>query len=111
MAFFTPEKLKRRKIVVDESAISCDSVEVKNRLNRIEDNYEKLDSILAELELKMATDERLKAIDASTPDDFESTFGIKQKRKWRPAKKKKKRKTDASARRSKSKSADPRKPR
>ena len=101
MAFFTPNKLKRQKIDVDESGISCNSPEVQKRLNRIEENYLELNTILAELETKIQSDERLKAIDDANVD-FEQTFGIKKKRKWKTAKKKTK------PRRS---SANPKKPR
>lgn len=102
MAFFSPGKLKPRKIEVDQSAISCDSPEVQKRLDRIESNYEQLDTILANLEAKMASDERLKAIDESSAADFEQTFGVKRKRKWKPAKKSRTRKR---------RSAGPNKPR
>ena len=108
MTFFSREKLKRKKIEVDHSQISCDSKEVQTRLARIENNYEQLDSILADLEAKMASDDRLRAIDESNADDFEQTFGIRRKRKWRPAKAKKKKSKKASA---KSPSSNPRKPR
>jgi uncharacterized protein YpiB (UPF0302 family) len=105
MAFFSPEKLKHRDIVVDEMQVSSDSPEVQKRLERIEQNYQELDSILSDLETKMSSDERLKAIDEATAEGFEETFGVKRKRKWRSPKPKKK-----SRSRSRS-SADPRKPR
>ena len=72
-------------IVIDSSTASCDSPEVKKRLERIHDNYRQLDEILAELESKIESDERLAAID-DAEIDFESAYGIKKKRKWRPAK-------------------------
>lgn len=89
MAFFSPGKLKARKIEVDHSALSSDSPEMKKRLSRIQENYLELDSILADLEAKIQADERLKAIDDKNVD-FEGTFGIKKKRKWRAPKPKSK---------------------
>lgn len=108
MTFFSPDKLKPRKIVADHSSASCDSPQVKMRLDRIDENYRQVDSILAELELKIAGDERLKAIDDANVD-FEQTYGIKKKRKWRSAKPKAKSK--AKSRRRSTSSADPKKPR
>jgi len=104
MTFFEPDKLKRRKIEIDRSVICSDSPEVQKRLDRIDENYQQLDAILIELELKIQSDERLKAIDDENVD-FEQTFGVKKKRKWRPAKSKTKSKRRASG------SADPKKPR
>ena len=104
MAFFSPEKLKQRRIEIDESSVSSDSPDVQKRLERIEENYQQLDDILADLESKIKQDERLKAID-DTSVDFEATYGIKKKRKWRPAKPKSKSKRRRTA------SVDPKKPR
>jgi len=117
MAFFSPEKLKRKKIEVDDSAINSLSPEVQKRLDRIEGNYKQLDEILAELESKMASDDRLKAIDQASPEDFEATFGVKKKRKWRAPKPKSKRRRSKKAATglkssvTTSQSADPKKPR
>lgn len=117
MAFFSPEKLKRKSIEIDHSEISSLSPEVQKRLERIEGNYQELEAILAELESKMASDDRLKAIDQSSAEDFEATFGVKRKRKWRTPKpkskrrKSKKRATSLKAGKVTAKSADPKKPR
>ena len=117
MAFFSPEKLKRKKIEVDNSTITSLSPEVKKRLDRIEGNYQQLDEILAELESKMASDDRLKAIDESSAEDFEATFGVKRKRKWRTPKPKSKRRKSRNASAAlktankSTASADPKKPR
>jgi hypothetical protein len=108
MTFFSPEKLKRRQIEIDSSTASCDSPEVKKRLARIQDNYRQLNEILADLESKIESDERLKAID-DAEIDFESAYGIKKKRKWRPAKTKASRKTKA--KRVSAAAANPKKPR
>ena len=62
---------------------------LEKRLDRIHDNYRQLDAILAELESKIESDERLKAID-DAEIDFESAYGIKKKRKWRPSEAKRK---------------------
>jgi vacuolar-type H+-ATPase subunit I/STV1 len=104
MAFFSPEKLKQRRIEIDESSATSESAEVQKRLNRIEANYQQLDDILADLESKIDQDERLKAIDDANVD-FEATYGIKKKRKWKPAKPKSKTKRRRAA------SVDPKKPR
>ena len=82
MTFFSADKLKPRRIEIDSSRIHSDSPEVLKRLERIQENYEQLDSILAELESKIESDERLNAID-NADVDFEITFGVKKKRKWR----------------------------
>lgn len=84
MAFFTPNKLRSRSIEIDDTQPQADSDQVRQRLARIEANYQQLESILAELESKMQSDDRLKAIDDANVD-FEATFGIKKKRKWRAA--------------------------
>jgi len=47
---------------------------VQERLDRIRENYDQLNSILAELESQFDSDERLKAIDDANVD-FEITFG------------------------------------
>ncbi len=103
MAFFSPEKLRPRPIEIDESTAGCDSPDIQRRLDRIEQNYRQLDAVLGDIEDKLSKDDRLTALD-NDQIDFESEFGIKPKRKWRPAKTKPKR-------RRKSASAHPRKPR
>lgn len=86
MTFFSADKLKPRRIKkIDSSRIGSNCPDYQKRLDRIHDNYEQLDSILAELESKIRNDERLKAIDDANVD-FELTFGVKKKRKWRAAK-------------------------
>ena len=102
MAFFSPEKLQRRRIEIDQSTATSDSPEIKRRLNRIEQNYQQLDEVLVDIENKLAQDERLAALD-NQDVDFESEFGVKPKRKWRSAKKRNKRQKTSSGR--------PRKPR
>ena len=115
--FFNPEKLERKIIEVDNSAMTSLSPEVKKRLDRIEGNYQQLDEILAELESKMAADDRLQAIEETSPEDFEATFGVKKKRKWRTPKpktrKRRKKKVSASSKTAQAsdQSVDPKKPR
>ncbi len=104
MAFHPAEKLRPRKIEIDLSSSTCDSLEIQQRLDRIEANYDQLDTVLGDIETKIAQDERLSALDNGDVD-FEAEFGIKPKRKWRSSKPKSKQK------RCKAKSADPRKPR
>lgn len=103
MAFFSPEKLQPRQIEIDESTADCDSPDIQRRLDRIEQNYRRLDAVLIDIEDKLSKDDRLAALD-NDQIDFESEFGIKPKRKWRPAKTKRNR-------RQKSASGHPRKPR
>jgi hypothetical protein len=104
MTFFTPDKLRRRKIEIDRSVIHSDSPEVQKRLDRIQENYQQLNAILIDLESKIQSDERLKAIDDENVD-FEQTFGVKKKRKWRPANPK------AKSKRRSARSSNPKKPR
>ena len=106
MTFFSPNKLKPRRIEIDSSQVCSENPAVKNRLIRIEENYVQLDSILAEIESKIENDERLKAIDDANVD-FELTFGIKKKRKWSPVRKKSKSRSKSR----KSRSPVPKKPR
>ena len=106
MTFFSAEKLKPRRIEIDSSRIGSNCPEVQKRLDRIQENYEQLESILAEMESKIERDERLKAID-DAEIDFETLYGVKKKRKWRSAKPKAKSKS----KRQTSASTDPQKPR
>lgn len=114
MAFFSPKKLERRMIEVDASTSTSESPEMQKRLARIEQNYDRLNDVLTDLESKISADERLQAMD-DTNVDFEAEFGIKPKRKWRsPAKKTpKKRKSTrrSSTPTASTSSANPRKPR
>ncbi len=85
MAFFPPEKLNPRKISIDSKQISASSPEVERRLARIAENYDRLNGVLAELESRMDSDQNLQALDDEALD-FEASFGIKRKRRWRPTK-------------------------
>ncbi len=80
MPFFSSEKLKRREIEIDRSAITCDSPEVKKRLSRIDANYRQLDSMLSDIESTISNDQRLSQIDATIKT---VTQTAKKKRKWR----------------------------
>ena len=102
MAFHSAEKLRSRRIEIDLSTSTCISPEIQARLDRIEANYDQLDSVLVDIESKLALDERLVALEDGDAD-FEAEFGIKPKRKWRAPKAKKKQRS--------AKSANPRKPR
>lgn len=83
MAFFPAEKLKQRRIEIDLSAKTCDSPEVQKKLDRIDANYQRLDSMLADIEDTISGDQRLSAINASIKTvDIRKT----KKRKWRPNK-------------------------
>ena len=83
MAFFSAEKLRPRRIEIDDSAITCDSPDVQKRLSRIDANYQRLDSMLADIEDTISGDQRLSEINASI-----KTVDLrkKKKRKWRPNK-------------------------
>ena len=58
MKFFGRE-ISTGKIEIDTEAVSSESPELQKRLQRISVNYEKLESILTDLESKIAKDERL----------------------------------------------------
>jgi len=83
MNLFRSNKLKSRKIQLARTEMSAESAEVRRRLDRISQNYDELDSILVQLEARMEADDRLSAFDGDDAN-FEQTFGIKRKRKWRP---------------------------
>ncbi len=61
MKFFGKE-ISIEKLEIDLNGVSSDSPLMKKRLDRIHSNYEKLDAILAELELKISQDERISPI-------------------------------------------------
>ncbi len=85
MAFFTDKKLRRIRIKIDESELKSDSPEILNRLNRIEENYGKLDEVLSGLEDRFENDEAFLSL---FPKGEEPVFDLpkKKKRKWRPRK-------------------------
>ena len=83
MPFFSAEKLKHRRIEIDRSEITSDSPEVQKRLNRIDANYQQLDSMLCDIEATISGDQRLSEIDASIKTVEKAA---KKKRKWRPNK-------------------------
>lgn len=83
MAFFSSEKLKRRRIEIDLSAKTCDSPDVQKRLSRIDANYQRLDSMLGDIEDTISSDQRLSAINESIKS---VDLPKKRKRKWRPNK-------------------------
>lgn len=79
------------------NAIASPNPQLQRRMDRIAEHYRQLDSILHEIEEKIQTDERLKAIDETIQEVELRIDG--RKRRWRP-------------RRAKSKtSGAPRKPR
>ena len=121
MTFFNKKKLRPRPIEIDRTAISSNSPEIQQRLDRIEDNYQRLDSILADVETKIRSDERLNAIDQSITEIEVEVDGRKRKWRSRKTKTKPKRKSAAksksaaklnsSAAGNSESSADPKKPR
>ena len=82
MTFFSKKELQRRKIEVDRNSISSESPDVQQRLERIHANYRELDLILADIELRIRSDERLSAIDQSIVEL--DVFVDGKKKKWRP---------------------------
>ena len=85
MTFFSTNKPKQHRIEIDSSRIGSKNPDVQERLDRIGDHYDELELILAEMESKIKSDDRLNAIDDANVD-FELTFGIRKKRKWRAVK-------------------------
>ena len=85
MAFFSNKKLRRIRIEIDESELKSDSPEIQSRLNRIEENYGKLDEVLSGLEDRFENDESFLSL---FPGGEEPVFDLpkKKKRKWRPRK-------------------------
>ena len=102
MTFFNPKKSRSRQIEIDPARLSSESPEVRRQLDRIEDNYRRLDLMFADVELKIRSDARLNAIDQSITEIEIEVDG--RKRKWRSRKPKPK---SAGPK----KSADPKKPR
>jgi len=98
MAFFTADKLKRRQITVDPSAVSAQSPEVQNRLQRIDDNYQAFDELFADIESRIEDDDRLREFNANLRA---ADLQPKKKKRWRSRTgqngAKGKRKTSASA--------------
>jgi len=62
MAFFSADKLKRRQITIDPSAVSAQSPEVQNRLQRIDENYQAFDELFADIEATIENDDRLREL-------------------------------------------------
>ena len=82
MTFFNEKKLKPRRIEIDKNAVSSGSPQMTQRLDRIHENYQRLDVILDEVEMKIRTDERLSAIDQSITE----VEVAEKKKRWRPRK-------------------------
>lgn len=85
MAFFSDKKLRKIRIEIDDSALKSDSPEIKTRLDRIANNYDKLDEVLSGLENRFENDEAFLSL---FPEGEEPVFDLpkKKKRKWRPRK-------------------------
>jgi len=105
MAFFTADKLKRRRITIDPSAVSAQSPEVQNRLQRIDENYQAFDELFADIVETIDNDDRLREFNANLRAvDLQP----KKKKRWRSRAgqngAKGKKKTSASAKKKKKKS-------
>ena len=103
MAFFTADKLKRRRITIDPSAVSAQSPEVQNRLQRIDENYQAFDELFADIVETIDNDDRLREFNANLRAvDLQP----KKKKRWRSRAgqngAKGKKKTSASANKKKS---------
>jgi len=85
MAFFSEKKLRRINIEIDDSALKSNSPEIQTRLDRIAENYVKLDEVLSGLENRFENDESFLGL---FPEGEEPVFDLpkKKKRKWRPRK-------------------------
>jgi len=82
MAFFTKKKLRRIRIEIDDSTATADSAEMQKRLDRIADNYQKLDEVLNGLEDRFKNDESIKLLLGDEAPVVEAPK--KKKHKWRP---------------------------
>ena len=80
MAFFTADKLKRRRITIDPSTVSAQSPEVQNRLQRIDENYQAFDELFADIVETIDNDDRLREFNANLRAvDLQP----KKKKRWR----------------------------
>lgn len=80
MAFFTSDKLKRRRIQIDPSAVSAKSPEVQNRLQRIDENYQAFDELFEDIQATIENDDRLREFNANLRAvDLQP----KKKKRWR----------------------------
>ena len=80
MAFFTADKLKRRRITIDPSAVSAQSPEVQDRLQRIDENYQAFDELFADIVETIDNDDRLREFNANLRAvDLQP----KKKKRWR----------------------------
>lgn len=80
MAFFTADKLKRRQIEIDSSAVSAQSPEVQDRLQRIDDNYQAFDELFADIQTTIENDDRLREFNANLRA---ADLQPKKKKRWR----------------------------
>ena len=80
MAFFTADKLKPRRITIDPSAVSAQSPDVQNRLQRIDENYQAFDELFADIEATIENDDRLREFNANLRA---ADLQPKKKSRWR----------------------------
>ena len=85
MTLFYSTHSRSTKIDIDPLAVSSSSPSVQKRMDRIAENYQQLDLLLAEVEAKIQRDARLNAIDQSICE-VELDTGTRQKT-WRRRKK------------------------
>ena len=70
---------KRQTIEVDTDSVSAEDPELVKRLDRIEQNYSRLDQVLSDLESRIELDDRL-----STANEEAATDTSKRVRKKKP---------------------------
>jgi uncharacterized protein Yka (UPF0111/DUF47 family) len=85
------------KVSIEPNSVSSEAPDLRRRMVRIATHFQQLDELLDEVENKIQSDERLKAIDDSIQEVELTIDG--RRRRWRPRK------------RCQKKSAPPRKPR
>jgi hypothetical protein len=71
-----------RPMELDANALSSCNPQLQRRMDRIADHYRQLDSKFIEIEAKIQSDERLKAIDATIQEVELTVDG--RRRRWRP---------------------------
>ena len=71
---------ERKKLDIDTESVSADDPVLQKRLDRIEQNYSRLDQVLSDLEARIELDDRLSA---SAEDESSDTSRKVRKKKPR----------------------------
>ena len=80
---FFGKSLSIGKVEIDADSVSSDSPQMLKRLDRISDNYAKLDLILSDMESKIAQDEHLNPPKADQTDNSQARTGSANPKKPR----------------------------